>query len=187
MERYLEQLVSIAAPPAGVRNNDVEWDALESEMGVVYPQSFKQFVGIYGSSKWMGRKGPVYGNGHPDSSSNWSTDNYRSAIQFMFEQMKASIPDHEDQSKYRFYPEDEGLLPFLFGDDGDFYLWSMEGEPDEWPIMAWYLDSTHRFEGYSISRLLLEWLQNRQPVSDWLGDVRAIRNREPELPMVMVN
>jgi hypothetical protein len=47
MPDSLRKLKKLMPPLPGRRHTEVDWPLLEEHLGIVYPQSFKDFVSIY--------------------------------------------------------------------------------------------------------------------------------------------
>ena len=60
MRRSLQKLVKRLPPPEAPRHSEVDWPLLERHVGLRYPDSFKEFVGVYGSCHWFDKLLPYY-------------------------------------------------------------------------------------------------------------------------------
>src|SRR5689334_18889009 len=60
MTSDMRQLTQLMPVPDYVRDQKVNWDALENAVGLIYPASFKEFVATYGVLRWFDRWCPVF-------------------------------------------------------------------------------------------------------------------------------
>ncbi len=102
------------------------WEPIEAAVGMVMPQDYKDFVGLYGSGYFMqflGISVPQSANPNVDFVSS-----VRSICK-TFEKFEDLLDP--------MWPKAGGLLPFGSTDNGDYLLWLTRGAPDEWPVVIW--------------------------------------------------
>lgn len=102
------------------------WEPVETELGTVLPQDYKDFVRLYGNGYFMQFLGICV----PRS----RNPNMR------LESQVRVICDtflNDDEVPYPLWPNPGGLLPFGGTDNGDYLFWLPRGAPADWGVVVW--------------------------------------------------
>src|SRR3954447_11389608 len=110
MDRSLRKLMKAMPPLKGQRHTKVKWDRLEEHVSLTYPQSFKEFVSVYGSSHWFDKLLPFYSTAR-------TARFVQEYLKFVGSLLKC-LDGHMHDAKYNaldipLYPEKGGLFPFM--------------------------------------------------------------------------
>jgi hypothetical protein len=170
MDRSLRRLMKLMLPLKGQRHTKVNWDRLEEHVGLPYPESFKDFVGVYGSSHWFDKLLPFYSMAATDR----QVQDYLKSVR---KKLKWFVGNMYDQSYNRLdlplYPEEGGLFPFMADIDGPEYCWLTKFEdPDRWPVYCWMPGTFMVLTDTTISDMLLGFLERSPQMVQLWGDVR---------------
>ncbi|MBI3412287.1 MAG: SMI1/KNR4 family protein [Planctomycetes bacterium] len=157
-------------PPKSLQHTGVNWSLLEEHIGLRYPESFKEFVAVYGSCHWFDKLLPFYG--HPKSP--------REAKAFVKDVAKKlkwlrgnTYDERFNKLDLPLYPAPGGLFPFMADIDGPEYFWQTEDRnPDRWPVYCWMRGPITVLEGVSIADMLLGFLERDPVIVRLWGDVR---------------
>lgn len=123
----IENLMRVVPPPPVPSEAYIgPWDAIETDLGAVLPQDYKDFVRFYGRGSFMeflGIHAPV----------SWSPYvRLQSEVRVICDDLRRD-PDRP----YPLWPEPGGLLPFGKTDFGDCLFWLPHGPPDDWGVVVW--------------------------------------------------
>lgn len=152
MDSALVRLRDALPPPKELAEPEVNWPEVESKLGLRFPTSFKEYIGIYGGcSNWF----DLYNVFYPDPRT--KIDEYiQHVTQLLKTLAKARITDDD----CTLYPEPGGLFPFITSSDGDYYFWETKGEnPDLWPIMVWQMPGLFPLTPSTIAGVFLKTLE----------------------------
>jgi SMI1 / KNR4 family (SUKH-1) len=170
MDRSLRKLMKVMPPLKGQRHTKVNWDRLEEHVGLTYPDSFKDFVSVYGSSHWFDKLLPFYSTARTVRFAEEYVKSVREKLKWLVGNMYDAKYNKWDLP---LYPEDGGLFPFLADIDGPLYCWLTESKnPSRWPVYCWMTGPITVLTDTTISGMLLGFLERSpQMVRVW-GDVR---------------
>jgi hypothetical protein len=161
MTSDLRKLTQLMPVPDDVRDQNVDWDALETEVGLVYPASFKEFVATYGALRWFDRWCPVYCTGKSKREIACYQDFCRSILNRFqaapFDENWNPITTHP-----KIYPEKGGLFPFMASCDGDEYCWVTVGDPEAWSVVCCNSGQLRKLGKTTITRMFLDWMQGKK-------------------------
>jgi hypothetical protein len=172
MDAALEKLMKRMPPLKKSPNTKVNWSLLEEHVGLVYPDSYKEFIAVYGSSYWLGSFVPFYA----------CPTSQREAREFM-KSVRAKLKYlegntyHEDHGKFDvpLYPAPGGLFPFMVGPDGPLYCWRTEAkDPNRWPVYCWVTGPIIVLNKITIAGMVLEFLTRKRRMLRAWGDVREV-------------
>jgi hypothetical protein len=133
----LERLIGapLIRPPA------VQWDRLESELGVSLPEDYKALADRYASLKFDDFLGWFHPGipGDPGAKVKEMKDVLRPLRERLDGESDIDILDNYGNrttaAPYAVYPEPGGVLQWGMTDNGDRCLWLARGAPDDWTIM----------------------------------------------------
>jgi hypothetical protein len=165
----MTELLQIAPPPSKPVGScsPEQWHQLETELGIRFPEDYKQFIGTYGD----GRFADFVGIPHPFHSAPKS-GTYASFVRLRLEGIRwfqREAPKHAAQ--FPVYPQTEGLFPVGYTDNGGTIFWLMQGPPDSWPVVCFPRSYTKDFE---VLKLALTVVLGR-----WLNRTLKIRALTP--------
>jgi hypothetical protein len=156
-------------PPDGLTDRDANWEEAERELGLTFPNYFKEYIAAYGGSNWFDLYCVLYPDAH--AKNGW----YVEKVRFLLK-MLAEVGITDDGCTL--FPEKDGLFPFMDSTDGDYYFWKTSSEdPDMWPLMVWQTPGLFPLKSSTIAEIFLDTLEEfkvSQPHRVW---VRA-RGRE---------
>ena len=123
-----EILRVLPAPALPLQSTGSSWDEIESQIGSVLPDDYKQFVTYYGSGRidnllWIFN--PFASNKHI---------NFVKQIEVRLEALRFLI-EKRSEHPYPLFPNTGGLLPFGGTDNGDTLYWLTEGLANNWHIV----------------------------------------------------
>lgn len=169
MNKDLSSLIELMPPPKKAPDSKVDFAKVEKKLGIEYPPDFKEFVSVYGSSKWCDMIVPVY----PRSHSNKDIDEFKQRMQLVFsDYLEGNMYDQDfDEIEYPYYPEENGLLWFAADFSRGRHFWLMEGEPSKWPIVCWRGGDTVVVKKMNMTQMFLGWLQRKPRMKDLWGDL----------------
>jgi hypothetical protein len=170
MDGSLRKLMKLMPPLKRKRHTKVNWDRLEEQVGLPYPDSFKDFVSVYGSSHWFEMVLPFYSTAK-------TVRLAQSYVKSVREKLKWLAGNTYDAkfSKWDlpFYPEDGGLFPFMASIDGPMYCWRTESRhPNRWPVYCWMTGPITVLRDTTIAGMLLGFLERSPRMVRLWGDVR---------------
>lgn len=170
MDPALSKLVRKMPPPEKPPGGKVNWDRLESAVGLAYPTSFKEFVAVYGWSVWFDNFSPFFYEAKTAADAKKFLQSVRKRLKWLDGNMydeafrPASVP---------LFPAAGGLFPFAMDYSGDQYLWRTErSDPDQWPVVIWQRGQLVTLERMTVAKMLLGFLSRRPPMLNLWGDVR---------------
>jgi hypothetical protein len=126
---HVDALIQIMPPTHGA-DEEVDWDAVEAQLGTRLPADYRAFVAVYGGGSIGDELGILLPLQPVDSI--WRDGT-----------IADEIPN------FRYYWEEDGgvagielgadaLLPWGANDTGDMLGWLMTGsDPDRWPVLVW--------------------------------------------------
>jgi len=122
------RLADLLAIPRGAAARDPRWAAVEGELGLRLPGSYKALVERFGASSWL------------DFLHVLSPFDERLELRCRSEAaleadraLRRQFPSHYPLP---LYPEPGGLLPWAVSDNGDVLYFITAGPPDEWPTLV---------------------------------------------------
>ncbi|USA45403.1 SMI1/KNR4 family protein [Acinetobacter sp. C26M] len=129
----IDDLVKEMLPPkepSEVPNNlnNQLWDTIESKLGLVIPNDYKEFIQIYGS-------------GSIDSFltifNPFSENININLIDQLYVQSEVykDLKSYGEEVPYDFFPLKNGILPFGMTDNGDVLFWQVNDLPKEWNVI----------------------------------------------------
>ena len=126
----LKKLLKLVPPPAKRVEASGDWPGVERGIGTKLPTDYRQFIEAYGS----GQFGKFYWVYNPFTSAD------RTNLLVRVKELCARYQkDHEENRRrfpYAAHPVKPGLLPWGHDDNGNFYFWFTEGEPDKWVVLS---------------------------------------------------
>jgi hypothetical protein len=175
MDRSLRKLLKVMPPLKGQRHTKVNWGRLEEYVGLTYPNSFKDFVSVYGSAHWFDKLLPFYSTARTVRLAQRFVKGVRQNVG----RLAGNLYDAKfNRGDLPFYPEEGGLFPFMADIDGPIYYWLTEPkDPSRWPVYCWMSGPTTVLPGTTIAGMLLGFLERSPRMVRLWGDVRDF---EPE-------
>jgi hypothetical protein len=164
--------------PDYVRGHLVKWDALEKEVGLAYPTSFKEFVGTYGGLRWFDRWCPVHCAGRTKREIGRYLDFCRSILG----RFQAAGLDEDGNlmtSPPKVYPAKGGLFPFMASCDGDEYCWVTVGDPEAWSVICNMSGQLRRLGRTTITGMFLDWMQGKKKMERLWWNYRRFAEDQP--------
>jgi hypothetical protein len=176
MDSTLKRLMTKMPPPPDPTGRNVDWERSEAEIGLTYPASFKEFIGVYGASIWFDNLTPLY----PELTSYKDAKTFLAAVKAKLQLLvKYKILDEKyHEVAMPLYPEEGGLFPFLADYNGWEYFWQTTGKnPDKWPVVCWKMGPIVLLGRITIAKMILDFLERKPRMIAVWGD---IRDYEPE-------
>lgn len=164
MDEALRKLQKLLPPPKGQRQTKVNWTRLEKHVGLTYPDSFKEYVGVYGSARWFDKFLPFYDTAQ-------TTKEVQAFLKSVWGKLSYLVGNIYDANftplEVPLYPEVGGLFPFMADIDGPLYCWLTKNkDPNCWPIYCWNTGPFIVFRNMTVSGVLLRFLQRSLTVLD---------------------
>lgn len=119
------RLVALRDIHCGAKASDPLWPAVEAELGLSLPGSYKVLVEGFGASSWrnfLHVLSPFDGQGWRCAAATLAADR----------ELRREFPQHYPLP---LYPEPGGLLPWAVSDNGDTLYFVTAGPPDGWPTL----------------------------------------------------
>jgi len=173
MDKSLQELIEMMPPPENPRNQRVDWERLEERVGLPYPESFKEYVAVYGGSRWFDLFSPYYAAAENDD----DIDKYLHLVSVHVSRMRGNMRKWGSFEKLAMplYPEKGGLLPFMLDYDSGLCSWKTSNpDPDKWPVVCWIDHKIAELRGISIAGMFLEWLHGSRRIRKVWGDIKNI-------------
>lgn len=124
------------------------WEEIEESVGTALPSDYKEFISTYGTGgidDFLWILTPFV----KDENVNLITKS-----RVILEAYVQSKQNHPEYYPHGVFPNENGLLPWAFTDNGDVLYWLVKGNPDQWKIVAY--DS--RSENYEYPLSMTEFL-----------------------------
>ena len=143
---YVELLENvIVAPEMGFNGKNIEeWKELEKEIGIIFPDDYKKIISKYGT---CGLDNFIWFLTPFDSDKNV---NYVKRMRWMLDAYNVSKSKFPNYFPYNTYPEENGLLPWGYTDNGDELYWKTSSSPDNWEIVI-YESASSENHNYKMS------------------------------------
>ena len=128
----IDELLTVVSPPDKPLDGGdaIEWDKKERQLGTALPSDYKDFIAHYGTGVLCGFI-RVF---NPFAQSEY-TDLVSSAKRI--NSMNYSLKESEGQKfPFAVFPDPSGLLPWGTDDNGNYYYWLTEGQPDKWVVVV---------------------------------------------------
>ena len=170
MYATLSRLMDLMPPPKNLRFARVQWERLENAIGMAYPSSFKEFIGVYGGSVWFDNLSPFY----TEAKSDGEVKKFLKSVEEKLKRLRGNTYDEDYNClELPLFPEKGGLLPFMIDYAGNLYNWlSVQENPEKWPIAVWLTGSIRMLDGMTISSMILDWLERKPLMIELWGDVQ---------------
>lgn len=171
MKSEINQLIEILPPPKEVPNQIVDWDKLEKTVGLIYPNSYKEFIAVYGGCCWFDNFAPLYSTANSDE----DISIYLDSVKKNLLPLRRNMTDNQGNKwkKVPVYPTKNGLFPFMVDYNGGLYCWKTDsGDPDKWPIVYWFGGPYEILQNMTIAGMLLSWLKREPPMLELWGDIK---------------
>jgi hypothetical protein len=170
MEAALDRLVRLVPPAEKPPGAKTEWAQLEAAIGLKYPDSFKEFAGVYGLTVWFDNFSPFFGEAKTAA----DAKKFLRSVQKRLGFLKGNMYDESFRpTPIPLYPAAGGLFPFGMDYSGNQYLWLTErADPDRWPIVVWQMGQLAILEKMTVAKMLLGFYERRKPMRDLWGDAR---------------
>jgi hypothetical protein len=157
----IERLCVVAPPPEHPKGpgNELEWRRLEMEIGLVYPSDFKELIFKYGSGRFKNFFAVVnpFHFASPDIS-------YKAFVRFRLDGLrKAKHSYFKNAVPYPVYPDEGGLFPWGYTDNGGSICWLTKGQPSRWPTICLDRGYSKEFDEFemSIVEFIEKWLTDQ--------------------------
>lgn len=161
----IEKLKGILFPPdPPFKTGDEEgWNQVESQLGTTLPIDYKEIISTYGTGgidEFLWFLTPFV----DDENVNFFKK--MKVINDAYIVLRDQFPHH---LKHNVFPEENGLLPWAYTDNGDVLYWLTKGSPDEWSIVIYGSSDDYYEYPNSISEFLYDML-SRKIVCDIFPD-----------------
>ncbi len=110
---------------SGAKASDSRWPAVEAELGLGLPGSYKVLVERFGASSWQDFLHVL----SPFDERRWRR------VAATLDADRVSRREFPQHYPLPLYPEPGGLLPWAVTDNGDTLYFITAGPPDEWPTL----------------------------------------------------
>ncbi|MBU3179419.1 SMI1/KNR4 family protein [Clostridium estertheticum] len=143
---YLDDLKKVLFPPSEPYKigEDEGWSKLENKLGIVLPEDYKNFIKTYGTGgidNFIWILTPFV----QDENVNFVTR--MSVMLNAYSESKNKFPQYY---KHKVFPEQGGLLPWAYTDNGDEIYWLTGENSNEWSIIV-YETRSSEYHQYSMS------------------------------------
>ncbi|WP_119726348.1 SMI1/KNR4 family protein [Thermomonospora amylolytica] len=123
MHWAVEQLVAVLEPPAG-GGDQVDWERVREEYGVMFPADYRSFV-------------ETYGGGVIDDYIGISTPPVEGSVYGHLLGDGPFVSGQRHPEGYPYYPDPGGILLWGYSTHGDDAYWHCTSEdPDEWTVLV---------------------------------------------------
>ena len=120
-----------------------KWNRIQKELDISFPKDYINFIDYYGT----GGIGDFW----------WFLTPYEEDLNVNYKKRSGEMLEAYQESKQKFpeyfshnlYPEDDGLLPFAYTDNGDELYWLTKGNPEQWHVVI-YESRSPEFYYYSM-------------------------------------
>lgn len=170
----VSELISLLPPPETPLHTDVDWDAVETDIGLQLPTDYKQIIAIYGNVSIC----EVIGLVHPHH----SEQSWRELQIKLLNDVINSNDGGRDNLPYPDYPKEGGILPVASVFE-HLLCWVTAGPADSWTLLYWSDWGTEVVEyKMSISEFLVEVLSRRLDFlpNTWLDPDGPYRKAEAQ-------
>ena len=160
-----ERLITVMPPPEHpVAAAPIDWEAVRARYDIVVPQDFRELLATYGSGGiddfvWL--LNPASQN---------PNINFETALYFQsaYKVMQESFPEDYPRPSY---PERGSFFPWAVTDNGDSFVWIVDGEdPNRWSVCI-HSDDQGEEEIYELRSVdLLECLLAKEIRSEILPE-----------------
>jgi hypothetical protein len=109
---------------------DEDWSKIEARLGTTLPDDFKKFISQFGT----GRLGNFIYVLSP-----FASNEFVNLFNQTHERLDANREirkDFPEAVPFSLYPEQNGVLPWAFTDNGDVLCWLTKGKPNEWIVVV---------------------------------------------------
>ncbi len=176
MDPALKRLMKQLPPPSDPTGRDVNWEASEKAIGLIYPTSFKEFIGVYGGSIWFDNLTLLYPQRNPFPDVSDFLKVVEKKIGLLVEY--GILDEHYNRVSVPLYPDKGGLFPFLADYNGYEFFWqSKEKNSDKWRVFCWKMGPLVSLGTMTIAKMIVEFLERKPRMIDVWGDVNLY---EPE-------
>tara|TARA_R110002049_G_scaffold307408_1_gene507814 strand:+ start:1053 stop:1628 length:576 start_codon:yes stop_codon:yes gene_type:complete len=172
MDEQLTRLTQLMPPPSTLYYKNVDWEDIEKKIGIKYPTSFKEYIGVYGESVWFDTYSPFY----PDSSADDAIEDFLKTTDYYLSFLRETICT-EKRSKpfkkedYIPFPEQGCFFPFMIDYNGSYYYWKTDSaDPERWPIIVGPYGHYTIIENTSISKMFTSFIEGCNPMNSFWGD-----------------
>lgn len=145
----MDKLIALLSPPASRNFVGAAWKGLESKKGQRFPNDFKQLISIYGCGTIDGFILLL------DPFSKNPNLNFEKSKYFLeaYAAMKRDFPMDYPRPGY---PAKGSFFPWAVTDNGETFVWLVEGEPDSWKV-AIHSSDQEKEEVHSFGCVELIW------------------------------
>lgn len=120
-----------------------KWNRVQKELDISFPKDYITFIDYYGT----GGIGDFLWFLTPFEED--INVNYKKRSKVMLEAYQESKQKYPEYYSHKLYPEDGGLLPFAYTDNGDELYWLTKGKPEQWHVVI-YESRSPEFHYYSV-------------------------------------
>lgn len=168
MSDSLQRLSERMMPHDGQEGTHVDWRLLEDHLGIAYPQSFKDYIAIYGCATWFDKVLPIYATPATPA----DVEEFRGDIAEWLKWTEGNTYDENyKELELPHYPSPGGLFPFLNDIDGPLCFWrTLDSNPDRWPVYCWMRGPVSILTNMTISDMLLGYIERRPEMVKLWGD-----------------
>jgi hypothetical protein len=154
----LDALMQLVPPPAKPTEVGTlkKWRDVEKKLGTNLPVDYREFVFAYGTGLFA----KFYRVYNPFAASEYTA--LLPQVQTVCKMERDFKESNPERVPYPIYPDAVGLLPWGNDENGNYYFWLTEGEPDEWTVAQ----NEARGKGYraqpcSMTEFLTQVLQKK--------------------------
>lgn len=157
----LQDLMLIAPPPQmrSQVGDDAEWSHLEGELQFQFPRDYKELIHTYGAGQFadfFGAVNPFCMSSNGPTYREWVGQRLQG-----IENAKRNYPHHS--ISFPAYPEQGGLFPWGYTDNGETLWWLMRGSNHNWPVVCTGVGCTNDYDLFDVctSEFIAGWLTHR--------------------------
>ncbi len=149
----IEPLLSLISPPEIPRDTAGDWLAAEKQLGITYPNDFREMIGRYGTGEFFNSL----------VIDNPLTENGRTRLHKHLDNLRVSRDAME--LSWMIHPEPHGLFPWGRDHKGHQFCWQSEGRPDEWHVVqiAHNDDDNLHHANANLTTFLVQFADNNCP------------------------
>jgi hypothetical protein len=157
----IARLRAIAPPPERPKGAGTasDWRRLESDLNLRFPEEFKELIATYGHGRFtefFGVATPFYRAPRDIG--------YKEFVRLRIEGIRFAQSSYPEEAvPLPGYPENGGLFPWGYTDNGGTMCWLTEGESARWPIICLDDGNTKDFDRFDVSvvEFIEKWLTDQ--------------------------
>ncbi len=139
MNESLERLFEVCPPPSKPNQPPTksDWDRIESQIAISFPDDYKQILEKYGHGTWQGFW--YFFNPAVHDDANWFSPEGETTGKLTLPILRAVRESDREEgvhdAEFAIFPETGGMLPWASTDNGGVFCWLTKGSQSNWPTV----------------------------------------------------